>query len=302
MRSGLIFDIKRYSINDGPGIRVTFFLKGCVMHCGWCHNPESISSGVEKMYLPEKCIGCGACGEACPEKACVLTPRGVVTDPELCTGCGVCAEVCPSRATEMSGRKVTVDEILSIVEKERIFFDQSGGGVTFSGGEPLLQADFLKHALDVLGRESVHRAVDTTGFCKTEILLEVAGRTDLFLYDLKVMDPERHKRWTGVENGLILSNLQTLAAAGANIDIRIPLIHGVNADEENIVRTAAFVAGLEGETKKVSLLPYHDIMTTKYRKLGRSFDAAGLAEPAQGELERAISRFADFGVMASVGG
>ncbi len=166
MLSGLIFDVKKYSINDGPGIRVTIFFKGCPLRCAWCHNPESISSRVQKMYTADKCISCNACIEICPESACKLTPDGVVTDLERCTSCGKCAIVCPTKATEMSGRIATVDEMMEIVEKERVFFEQSGGGVTISGGEPLLQSDFLIALLDELGLRSIHRAVDTTRICK----------------------------------------------------------------------------------------------------------------------------------------
>ena len=144
MQSGLIFDIKRYAINDGPGIRATIFLKGCPLHCAWCHNPESISTKIQKMYNRDKCIGCKACEDACPEHACALTREGIVTDLSLCTSCGDCAEVCPTLATEMSGRVVTVEEMVAEMEKERVFFDQSGGGVTVSGGEPLLRPDLIE--------------------------------------------------------------------------------------------------------------------------------------------------------------
>ncbi len=302
MQSGLIFDVKKYSINDGPGIRVTIFFKGCPLHCAWCHNPESISSRIQKMYNAGKCIGCNACVDVCPEKACKLTPNGIVTDPERCTSCGACADICPTKATEMSGRVVTVDEIMAIAEKERVFFEQSGGGVTISGGEPLLQSDFLVELLDELGARSIHRAVDTTGFAKTEILLKVAERTDLFLYDLKMMDSQRHKKWAGVENGQILKNLQLLAETGAAINIRIPLVKSVNDDDVNIEQTAAFVASLAGEKKQVNLLPYHNIAANKYLKLGETYDSSDMAEPSEKELTHVVAIFADFGLEAIVGG
>ncbi len=299
--SGLIFDVKKYAINDGPGIRVTFFLKGCPLNCAWCHNPEGISSRPRKMYNRDKCIGCRSCIDSCPEKALSLTPDGIVTEKERCICCGRCADVCPTRAVEMSGRTATVMELVKIVEKERIFLEQSGGGVTFSGGEPLRQADFLITLLDEFGMRSIHRAVDTTGLAESRILLEVAKRTDLFLYDLKMMDPLRHKQWTGADNGRILENLRLLAGTGADITIRIPLIKGVNDDDENIRQTAVFVSGLHGEKKKITLLPYHNIAASKYSRLGEEYDPGNLAEPDESDLSRVVTLFMDLGLEATAG-
>lgn len=298
----LIFDVKRYAINDGNGIRMTFFLKGCPLSCAWCHNPESQSPHPQKMYTADKCIGCQSCVEACPENACELTPNGIVTDLELCTVCGTCADVCPTRATEISGRVMSKEEIFAKIENERVFFDQSGGGVTFSGGEPLQHADYLIELLDECGKRGIHRTVDTTGLAKTETLLEVAKHTDHFLYDLKMMDSALHKKWTGVPNEKILENLKILSKAGANINIRIPLIKGVNTDEENIRKTAAFVADLAGEKKCVNLLPYHNIAARKYQKLGGTYHSDGMAEPSNEEQEKAIAIFAEYGLEAIIGG
>ncbi len=302
MQQGLVFDIKRYSINDGPGIRVTIFLKGCPLNCQWCHNPESISPKIQKLFTASKCIGCEECCRVCPVQACRLTPEGIVTDDSLCTLCGKCAEVCPTLATEMSGCYRSVDELLEIIEKERPFFDQSAGGVTFSGGEPLLYPDFLIEILDACGKHEIHRAVDTSGFVKTATLLEVAKHTDLFLYDLKMIDAEKHKLYTGVDNHLILENLKVLAASGAAIRARIPLIGGVNDDDVSINAAAAFVADLPGEKKPVDLLPFHDVAKGKDVKLGQERDLAGLCEPTPDDLERVIKAFAEHGLVASVGG
>jgi pyruvate formate lyase activating enzyme len=239
---------------------------------------------------------------ACPNKAIALTPEGIITDAELCTMCGKCAEVCPTRAIEISGAPMTVAEIMSEIEKERVFFDQSGGGVTFSGGEPLLQHQFLIELLDECGHRGIHRAVDTAGLANTEIVLEVARRTDLFLFDLKMMDSDKHREWVGIPNEKILENLKLLAETGAKIIIRIPLIGGVNDDAENMEATARFVAQLSGEKKEVNLLPYHKIAQTKYQKLGRPDAFHLLEEPTTKSQLRAIAIFGEYGIKASIGG
>lgn len=302
MSESLIFDIKRYAINDGPGIRVVIFFKGCNLHCAWCHNPESISPDVEKMFAPARCIRCGSCVEVCPEKAITLTAEGIVTDPALCKVHGRCAEVCPARAIEMSGRVMSVDEIMEAIEKERVFFDHSNGGVTFSGGEPLVHLPMLKKLLDECGRRHIHRAVDTAGHVSTEALLDIAARTDLFLWDLKMMDSDLHRKWTGAPNDKILKNLTALAETGAEIIIRIPLMGGINDTVENIERTAQFVAGLAGKKKDVNILPFHKIAQNKYMKLGRSESFEMFEEPGKETLERVIEQFAEHGIKATVGG
>jgi len=302
MTRPLIFDIKRYSINDGPGIRLTIFFKGCPLSCLWCHNPESVSGYQQKLFTAGKCIGCRECLRVCPQQAISLTGSGLVTDGERCLLCGACADICPSRATELSGFYRDLPELMRIIERERPQFDQSGGGITVSGGEPLLHPEYLIPLLDACGDRAIHRAVDTCGHIKTESLLTVADRTDLFLYDLKLIDSARHKQFTGVGNELILGNLVALAETGAKIDIRIPFINGVNTDAANLEATAAFLATLAGEKKTIHLLPYHAIAAHKYRKLGRTYDADILSEPTAEELDTAISCFAGHGLTATVGG
>ncbi|MCX6225197.1 MAG: glycyl-radical enzyme activating protein [Bacteroidia bacterium] len=302
MKSALIFDIKPYSINDGPGIRITIFLKGCPLSCAWCHNPEGISPYVQKLYSKTRCIACGTCVENCPKNALVITAEGVITDTDLCDLCGLCAGVCPTKAMEMSGSEMSVEEIMGRIRRETVMMDQSAGGVTISGGEPMMQSDFLIELLDALGREGIHRAVDTTGFSNTRILLEVAKRTDLFLFDLKMMDTERHKKFTGVSNEKILENLRIIADAGAKINIRIPLIKGVNADENSLRQSARFVASLPGEKRLVSLLPYHNIAIHKYSKLGQEYEGGEIEEPSARDIEEAIRIFGEYGLEAGVGG
>lgn len=302
MNTGLLFDIKRYSINDGPGIRVTVFMKGCPLSCIWCHNPESISPKVQKMYSQSKCIGCSDCVEHCPENALILTSEGIVTDRNACTLCGICAEICPTKAMEMTGKLENVENIMKMIERETVFIDQSNGGVTFSGGEPLRQPEFLIELLKACGKNGIHRTVDTSGFSKAEILLEVAKYTDHFLYDLKMMDSAKHKKYTGVPNEQILSNLKLLAETGASINIRIPFIKGVNSDDKNMIETAAFIADLAGDKKIVNLLPYHNIMTKKYQKLGGDYSQNNLSEPTNEDKKRCVEIFDKYEIKAIIGG
>lgn len=220
----LLFAIKRYALHDGPQIRLTIFFKGCPLSCFWCHNPEGIGSELEVVTDMERCIGCRACLDGCPESALHLAGSGVLRDRNLCTRCLNCVEICPSLAQEAIGRHYSIAEVLREIEKELPFFDLSGGGVTFSGGEPLSQAAALSELLQSCGRLELHRAIDTTGFAPTATLLDIAELTELFLFDLKHMDSDLHRRYTGVANELILHNLTQLARRAALIRIRLPLL------------------------------------------------------------------------------
>jgi len=298
----LIFDVKRYAINDGPGIRITIFLKGCPLSCKWCHNPESQNRLQQKMYASNKCIGSLECIKACPNEALTLIPQGIVTNGNLCEMCGKCAEVCPTKAMEMTGDLMTVDQVMTQIKKETMLMDKSEGGVTFSGGEPLLHHKFLIQLLDACGEEEIHRCVDTTGYAQTDILLEVAKRTDHFLYDLKMMDSSKHKKWTGIGNEKILENLKTLAATGARINIRIPLIKGINDDDKNIHDSAQFIRDLEGTKPLVNILPFHNIAEKKYEKLGEDYDKGEMAEPELKRQEEVVEIFKSYGIDAIIGG
>ncbi|NNK81621.1 MAG: glycyl-radical enzyme activating protein, partial [Flavobacteriaceae bacterium] len=247
MSAGLIFDIKKYAINDGPGIRMTIFFKGCNLNCQWCHNPESLSPKVQKMYNASKCIGAVKCLDNCPNDALTLTEEGIVTEFDVCNLCGKCAEVCPTKAFEMLGSQIPISDLMKKIDNEAVFFDQSGGGVTFSGGEPLMHSEYLLEALKECGKRMYHRVVDTSCFASLETLLEVAEKCDMFLIDLKIMDSEKHKEFTGVHNEKILSNIKELAKTDCEIIFRMPMIKDVNCDDENIKKTAEFMNSLKGK-------------------------------------------------------
>jgi len=276
-------------------------MKGCPLFCQWCHNPEGIDPAPFWTYKPERCIRCGACVENCPEQALLLAPEGVVPSGSQCSKCFTCTESCPAEARQQVGRKVAAVELFDELQKDIPFYDTSGGGVTFSGGEPLMQAEFLIELLKLCGSGHIHRAVDTTGYASPETLMAVAVHTDLFLYDLKMMDSAKHERYTGVPNRLILDNLKQLAHQGAGLIIRIPLVPGINDDTDNLDRTGAFLNLLPG-IKKVDVLPYHAFQKSKYIRFGMNNRDHNTTPPSSGLLSRVKEHLESFGLEVRIGG
>ena len=300
----LLFDLKRYALHDGPGIRTTLFLKGCPLRCVWCHNPESWASGKQRLYKQAKCIGCASCVEACPEGALKLTPEGIRPTGRPCRVCGACADACPALAMEICGREWPLDELMAEVEKERGVMTDSDGGVTLSGGEPLLHPSYTLELLAELGRRGFHRAVDTTLYADPDTVRAVAAACDLFLVDLKVMDSAAHRRYTGVPNERILDNLRLVASLGVPYWIRIPLIAEVNASEANLSATTAFLSSLDRLPDEVDLLPYHDIGKGKHERLGTTYNPNGLSlsAPSAENQARCIRQLTDAGLTVKIGG
>lgn len=266
MTSGMIFDIKRCAINDGPGIRTAVFFKGCPLDCWWCHNPEGKSSQAQLMFRANRCKSSKACLQICPQDA-IIWNNGSITDWEKCDDCGKCAEVCYAGARELVGRNVTVHSLMAEIERDIPFYDQSGGGVTFTGGEPLYQREFLEEALVACKEQQIHTAVDTCGYTSWDNFIPILPLVDLFLYDIKLMDENKHTKYTSVSNKMILNNLQKLSEAGAHIIVRIPLIPEINDDSENLVQCTSFLAKLP-YLDGVAVMPYHDIGMAKYQALG----------------------------------
>jgi pyruvate formate lyase activating enzyme len=294
MESGLVFNIQKYSVQDGPGIRTTVFLKGCPLCCQWCHNREI-------MFLESRCLACGECRDACPFGETIAGEGPLPARHEQCTLCGACVDACPTGARQMMGRSMTVDEVMDEVVKDRVFYESSGGGVTISGGEPLLQPQFLLALLGALRAAGIHSTLDTTGFGCTDHLLAAANLSDLVLYDLKAFDEDRHRKLTGVSNRSILDNLKALDLVHRNVWIRLPVVPGFNDDGTELERIADFVAGLHS-IKLVNLLPFHRSGLHKYERLGQVHGFNGVMAPSVELMERAANLFRNRKLPTKIGG
>jgi pyruvate formate lyase activating enzyme len=291
--TGIVFDIQRFSTRDGPGIRTTVFLKGCPLSCWWCHNPESQKRQPELFYRANLCIACQACLEACPQGAISLTPQGVLTDPDKCTLCETCLEYCYSDARQVVGKVMNVAQVMGEIRKDLPFYEQSGGGVTFSGGEPLNQSGFLARLLQECKQDGLHTVVDTSGFAPWSVIDGLRALVDLFLYDIKLIDEAAHLSYTGVLNQLILDNLHRLCASGQAVRVRVPIIPGINDSPAELRRLREFIAALPNEPE-VELLPYHTSGVEKYRRLGREYALEGLAAMQSEELEKVTKLWSNY--------
>jgi len=294
---GVIFDVKRFAIHDGPGIRTTVFLKGCPLRCLWCQNPEGISPSIELAYDPRQCIGCGACAAACPEGAHTIVGGQHVYERSLCRACGECTRRCPTEALRLVGRRVPVGEVLEIVLRDRIFYEKSGGGVTLSGGEAMAQPEFARAVLAAARAEGLHTCVDTSGHVPWEHFECVLPMVDIFLYDVKDTDPERHRANTSGELGLVLDNLARLDAAGARLHLRYPVIPGIN-DGTADMRELAGLWGTLWSRPPVELLPYHRLGEGKRSSLGRPAWQVADSTPQGHELAHMADCLGAYGVEA----
>ena len=289
--TGVVFNTQRFCVHDGPGIRTTVFLKGCPLRCSWCHNPEGLSPEPEISRIASRCTGCGSCREVCPDGSASFGGEG-------CTRCFRCAEACRTGALRVTGREMTDGEVIAECLKDRVFYEESGGGVTFSGGEPLSQPQFLLACLTRCREERLTAALDTCGYADRDILLEAAGMCDTVLYDLKVVDGESHKQNTGISNDSILDNFVSLGSRHTNVWVRIPVIPGVSDSEGNAAAAASLAAGMAG-VRRVCLLPYHAMGAAK---AGTSAEGRRLVAPGPEKLARLAAIFEGVGLNVFIGG
>jgi pyruvate formate lyase activating enzyme len=292
MTAGIIFDLKRYAIHDGPGIRTAVFLKGCPLECWWCHNPEGQQAEAQLIFRENRCKASKTCLIVCPREAISWEGKSI-TNWEKCDNCGECAEVCYAGAREIIGREITVEQLMAEIERDIPFYDQSGGGVTFTGGEPMQQITFLEGALIACKEMQIHTTVDTCGYSSWENFQAILPLVDLFLYDVKLMDADKHLLYTSAPNKLILENLKKLSGEEANIIVRVPLIPGINDDEENLECCASFLNSLP-RLRGIELMPYHEIGIAKYQALGKTYRLERITPPKEDQVLKAENYFLNY--------
>ncbi|MBQ7983770.1 MAG: glycyl-radical enzyme activating protein [Clostridia bacterium] len=291
---GLVTDIKHFAVHDGKGIRTTVFLKGCPLSCRWCHNPESIGAKPQLGYYSESCVGCGMCASVCPVGAHTVAGGVHHYDRIKCTLCGACTGVCRVNALHLYGKTMTVDEVLDTVEEDRVFYEQSGGGMTLSGGEPTQQSDFALALLREAKMRGLHTALDTCGMAATEKYEALLPNVDQFLFDVKHIDAAAHKAGTGVTNERILGNLRYLSDHGAEIEIRIPLIPGYNDADDVLDAIGAMLSGIR--CSGIRVLPYHDYAGGKYSALGMENTLPQVDVPTEEHMRHCREHLAAFGL------
>lgn len=293
---GIIYNIQRFSLHDGPGIRTTVFLKGCPLRCAWCHNPESQSVKPQLSLFAQRCMGCGRCAESC---GLHQLEREHHIDHEACRACGKCAQACAAGALEILGREASAEEIVAEAARDLPFYQASGGGMTLSGGEPTMQSDFAAQILALAKAQGIHTAMETCGYAPWSSFEKLLPHLDLLLYDVKHLDPARHKTYTGVDNALILDNLRRLCESGKDVVVRVPVIPGYNDQRENIVALTSYLIAMS-RPPRVEMLPYNELAGSKYPRLGMVY-APGEMTEADGNAPDELCRvLTDAGLNARV--
>lgn len=300
MKRALVFNIQKFSIHDGPGIRTTVFFKGCPLACRWCHNPESQRYEKEIIVHSERCTRCGRCQKKCPGQALEVVEEKLVYHVNACTQCEKCVDTCYQNAREIVGKTYTVPELMIEIEKDRPFYEQSGGGVTLSGGEVMTHIDFVEELVKNCKKQGISVAIDTCGYAPQESFMRIVEYVDVFLYDLKCMDNELHYYYTGQNNDLILKNLKNLSDCGANINLRLPLIEGVNTKDEHIEQVLDVIATLH--IRDINLLPYHNMAMGKQGNLNSQYAAQAFSTPSDERLKEIQDKFIKANYNIKIGG